>query len=359
MDKEIAMSQIDPPYPMSKVITSVSVDPIRIHKGDGDMWPLTWAADGNLYAAAGDNTDSPMNFWQVGGHPEPHHSWGVTMRLVDNLPVDPAVYCQRPHVDPRRGVKPAGLLSLGGTIYLAAELHNYGEDPNFRRQQNVSAWILTTRGYGLTWNREATPQDFFTGRLSSPHFIQFGQDYAGARDEYVYASFPVGEDGNSYWENGDAMLLGRVLQDELLRRESWEFWTGADAHNRPAWSKDEQRAQPIFAYHHMTGENHIAYNAGLGRYILGNYSFIDAAGNPRPYHQAWPESARRSQLTLYEAPEPWGPWSLFYRDDDWGRLGGYQPNFPTKWMSADGRTMWMVYSGSYEDYNFTIQKLIV
>jgi hypothetical protein len=66
-------------------------------------------------------------------------------------------------------------------------------------------------------------------------------------------------------------------------------------------------------------------------------------------------------MTLFEAPEPWGPWSLFYQDDDWGRKGGYQPCFPTKWMNEDGTSMWMVYSGSEEDYNFTVQhyKLIL
>ncbi|MFO7631607.1 MAG: hypothetical protein R6W76_03655, partial [Caldilinea sp.] len=101
------MDKITPPYPASRLITGVTADPVRIHKGDGDMWPLTWAADGNIYAGAGDNTDSPMNFWKVVGHPDPYHSWGVWMWNVDNLPIDPADYCQRPHVDPKRGVKPA------------------------------------------------------------------------------------------------------------------------------------------------------------------------------------------------------------------------------------------------------------
>ena len=356
---EAIMDRITPPYPTSRLITGVTADPVRIHKGDGDMWPLTWAADGNIYAGAGDNTDSPMNFWKVVGHPDQYHSWGVWMWNVDNLPIDPTVYCQRPHVDPKRGVKPAGLLSMDGVIYFAVELHNYGEDPDFRRQQNISAWIITTPDYGKTWNREATSLDFFTGRLSSPHFLQFGQDYAEARDEYVYAHFPVGDDGNSYWENGDGILLGRVPRTRLLQRRAWEFCTGVNSDNQASWSTDDAEAQPVFHYYHMTGENHVAYNKGLGRYIMGNYSFIDAEGNPRPYHQAWPESSKRSQLTLFEAPEPWGPWSLFYRDDDWGRLGGYQPNFPTKWMSEDGKTMWMVSSGSYEDYNFTIQKLVL
>ncbi len=61
-----------------------------------------------------------------------------------------------------------------------------------------------------------------------------------------------------------------------------------------------------------------SYNSGLGRYLLGNYAFIDENGKPRPYHQGpFPDSCMRSQLTLFEAPEPWGPWSLFHVDDDW------------------------------------------
>ena len=107
----------------------------------------------------------------------------------------------------------------------------------------------------------------------------------------------------------------------------------------------------------MTGSNHVVYNAGIGRYIMGNYSFIDEELNPRPIHQMeYPESSI-SQLTLYEAPEPWGPWKLFYRDDDWGTYGDYQPNFPTKWMTDDGHLMYMVSSGSWDDYNFVVQKV--
>ena len=42
--------------------------------------------------------------------------------------------------------------------------------------------------------------------------------------------------------------------------------------------------------------------------------------------------------------------------DDWARFGGYQPIFPCKWMSGDGRTMVMVYAGSFDDYNFCVKK---
>ena len=356
------MSAPTPPYPKSTLITNVVMDRFRCHRGDGDMWPITWAADGNLYGGAGDNSGSPMNFWRINGEPQDGYlgtGWGISMQLVDNLPIDPQVYCRRPGVDAKNGVKPASLIGVGGIIYFAVELHNYGDNPAFNRQHNIGAWIITTADYGRTWNREATPLDFFTGRLASPHFLQFGRDYDGARDGYVYACFAAADDGGSYWENGDYLLLGRVDQSRILAREAWEFFTGLDAAGAPQWDRDDAAARPVFRYPLMTGENHVSYNRGLGRYIMGSYGFLDGDGNPRPYHAAglWPQSALRSQLTLYESPEPWGPWSLFYRDDDWGTYGDYQPSFPTKWMSGDGRTMLMVSSGTFDDYNLTLQKV--
>ncbi|MBI4926578.1 MAG: DUF4185 domain-containing protein, partial [Anaerolineae bacterium] len=265
----------------------------------------------------------------------------------------------RPDLHPRNGVKPASLLSIHGVLYFAVERHNYGDNPSFNRQHNISSWIITSYDYGKTWNHPVTGLDFFTGRLASPHFIQFGKDYAGARDEFVYASFAAGEDGGSYWENADYLLLGRVPWHELLNRSAWQFFAGQTNDGAPSWSSDESRAKAIFTYPRMTGENHIVYNPGIGRYLMGNYSFIDENGVPRPYHTpgGWPQSALRSQLTLFEAPEPWGPWSLFHTDDNWGTYGDYQPNFPTKWISPDGLTLLMVSSGSFDDYNMTLQKV--
>lgn len=344
-----------PPYPPSTLIKRAAFDKYRLHKGDGDMWPLTWATDGDLYGAAGDNMGSPMNFWRI--HGSMHQYWDLYLELIDNLPIDPATYCQRPHVHPQLGIRPAGLLSLDGMLYFAVENMNYGENPAFNRQRNVNGWIITSTDYGKTWNREATHQTFFEGRVSSAHFLQYGQNYQGARDIYIYAYFPAADDGNSYWENGDYILLGRVLKDKILTREAWVFYTGTNSSGEPAWDTDDYKAMPVFRYPLMTGENHVAYNPGIKRYLMGNYGFTDQNGRPQPYHQNWPHSVYPSQLSLFEAPEPWGPWSLFYRDDNWGQYGGYQPNFLTKWMSEDGKTLWMVSAGSYDDYNFTVQKL--
>lgn len=337
-----------PDYSRSKFILDAKFDKLRHHKGDGDMWPITWAEDGHCYGGAGDNLGSPMNFWRIEG------AWlGPGMHLVHPLPVDPARYC------PSNSIKPAGLLHFDGVMYFAVECMNYGDSPDFNRQHNLNGWIVTSRDYGKTWDPEATPTDFFTGRVASCHFIQCGRGRDNIRDGYVYANFPgVGDDGESYWENGDYILLGRVPAEGLLDRAAWEFWCEASSEGSARWSKDDADAQAIFRYPRMTGEDHITYNPGLGRYLLGNYGFLDEEGRPRPYHQLpWPQSVWRSQLTLFEAPRPWGPWSLFHLDDDWGTYGDYQPCFSPKFMNEDGTDMILLSSGTFDDYNLTTQRL--
>jgi hypothetical protein len=347
---------VAPDAPQSTLIRSATFARHRYHQGTGDMWPHTWALDGNIYTAAGDNRGSPMNVWRISGAPRPeleNNCNDFQLDLVDDLPLDPKVYATNPLVDGAMGLKPAGLIDIGGRLHLAVQSQNYGTDPSFNRQTNVEGWIITSDDHGRTWNREATDQrDFLSGRVASAHFLQYGQG-AATPDGWLYVYFPgASDDGNSYWENGDYVLLGRVRPERVLDRSAWEFFVRPDV-----WSSSADDANPIFSYFRMTGENHVSYNAGLGRYLMGNYSFLDEQGQPRPYHQGvWPSTVERSQLTLFESPTPWGPWSLFHRNDRW-YVGGYQPSFPVNWMSNGGRTMYMIASGSFEDYNLCVQRL--
>jgi hypothetical protein len=148
----ISMSAPLPDYPKSTYITSVTFDRFRCHRGYGDMWPITWAEDGNLYGVAGDNTGSPMNFWRINNGPQDwcgDTGWSVNVDLIHPMPVDPKIYCQRPDLDSKAGVKPAGLLSLQGVVYLAVELHNYGDNPSFNRQHNIQSWIISSTDHGM------------------------------------------------------------------------------------------------------------------------------------------------------------------------------------------------------------------
>jgi hypothetical protein len=54
------------------------------------------------------------------------------------------------------------------------------------------------------------------------------------------------------------------------------------------------------------------------------------------------------QLGIFDAPQPWGPWTTVAYYDSWGNMEtagfGLNCDFPQKWMSTDGLTMWSIFS---------------
>jgi len=56
---------------------------------------------------------------------------------------------------------------------------------------------------------------------------------------------------------------------------------------------------------------------------------------------------------IYDAPEPWGPWTTVFYTDNWDVGPGETSSFPTKWMSANGTTIHLVFSG---DDTFAVRK---
>ena len=95
----------------------------------------------------------------------------------------------------------------------------------------------------------------------------------------------------------------------------------------------------------------MTWNPGLGRFLLAFGS--DEAPHtfdtpPEVIKATW---HRRRELCLYEGPNPWGPWRLAHYDPYWeGEHVAYLPQIPPKWLSADGREGWLVFSGDYGHY---------
>jgi hypothetical protein len=107
----------------------------------------------------------------------------------------------------------------------------------------------------------------------------------------------------------------------------------------------------------FTDDNHVegpsvVYDAGLGRYLLtaGHY----ASGND--------DDSSAGQVGLFEAPHPWGPWATIGYYENWGNLkadtaGDFLSlRLPSKWLSADGRVVWAVFSGPHAFDSFNIVK---
>lgn len=382
-----------PPFEPSTVFHSnVTFDNETFYRSEGDTWPTAWLADGSQLSACGDRVDpvvSPMSLFRVDGVPVPGSPTGgdsfTTTAMTGPLPVDPAVFCADVPV-PAGGrpasVKPTTLLSVDGEVYWGIACMTYGDEPLFRRQHNYHAWIAKAANpEGDQWNFTATPTNFFTGKLAAPMFIQFGQDNALAPDDFIYAHFPFAADFGtsgrveSFWNNNDGLLLGRVPKGRVLDRRSWEFWAGkvdggGDA-SESLWSVNETNAVSVMNFSLMLGMNQVNYHEASRRLLMANFGFIDLNGQPRPWHTHPDLDHHRTQLTIFEADQPWGPFRIFHRDDSWespdGSGGGYCPIMPAKWLGNN--TAWIVScqccspvpggpdSRAENHYNFTTQRI--
>jgi hypothetical protein len=309
---------VSTPYPPSEIITGIAWDDEIVRLGGertGDNWPLTWGDDGLLYTSYADGNgfdEGPVNytlaFATVSGVP-PNHS-GQDFHSDSDIPVGWG----------KEGVKASGLLMAGGVLYMW--VRNFIVDGDWRH-----ARLACSVDRGRTWTWAGW---HFGGTFGCPEFVQYGPNYQGARDGYVYV---VSQSGNSAYEFDPHVVMARVPAERMMQREAYEFHAGI----APAWSPDIDRCQPTFTDPRGVQRIGLTYNAALGRYILVT-AHDDGSG-----------ATHTPALGVFDAPEPWGPWSTVYYDDRWSTDGWMiHHKFPTAWMSADGRTMWLAFSGQYK-----------
>ncbi|MGO8819467.1 MAG: DUF4185 domain-containing protein [Terriglobia bacterium] len=326
-------AQSQPPYPPSPVIRRADWDfthLIRLAntpgKGGSDLWPVTWAKDGNVYAGWGDGggfsgaSDNAgrvsLGFARILGEPPEIHGvdvWGSYPKYAAH----PAQFCG----------KPVGMISVSGALY-AWVSSSFNESaanfvhcsPNPKGREHRLAW---SDDLGATWTlspwKVGPPQHDV--RWCS--FLNFGRDNSHARDASVY----------QYWQiegQRSSTFLVRVPADRLKAvpdgPNGYEYYAGPG----PTWSKEFAAARPVFVDPSCRGITHVVYNAGIERYIASAQG--DTVG----------------ETGLFDAPEPWGPWTTIRYDQNWGGFGERESlgvDFPTKWISPDGRVMWAVFSG--------------
>jgi len=315
-------AQFDPPYPRSKVIAGLEWAPVKTirRKGsDCDNFPSTWADDGNLYTAHGDcrgfvplrPSKLGLGFARITGGPENFEGINIPA-TADNTGIG------------AQGKKASGMLMVDGVLYLLAR--NAGN--------SQLAW---STDYAKTW----TWADWkFTTSFGHPAFLNFGKNYAGARDKYVYIYSP---DHDSAYENAAGLVMARVPKDQIRDRSAYEFFQSRDDRGHPRWTKDIAQRGHVFS-NPPAGvyRTQVSFNAGLKRYFLNH--ILHGSDGVR----------FQGGMGIYDAPEPWGPWTTVYYTPTWDVGPGENQHFPPKWMSADGKTMHLIFSG---DDVFSVRKV--
>jgi CubicO group peptidase (beta-lactamase class C family) len=314
----VARAVVDP-SPRSPVIQGITWAPaatIVRQARDSDNWPVTWADDDYLYAAYGDGTGFPpkvpaklsLGLARIEGNPD--NAVGVNLRSPTG---------EQPRGDGKLGKKASGLLMVDGVLYMW--VRNAG-----------NAQLAWSRDHAHTWTWANWT---FTTSFGCPSFVNFGKNYAGSRDDYVYTMSP---DSESAYQPADRMVLARVPRDRVATRDAYEFFHRLDSHGIPVWTADLDARGAVFNNPGRCYRTHVSYNAALKRYLLC---------------QTGVDAGVQAGFGIYDAPEPWGPWTTVERTDTWDVALGESCSFPTKWMSADGKTLYLVFSG---DDSFSLRK---
>lgn len=311
-----------PPYPPSPAIKSIHWAPaasIRRDAKDSDNWPLTWADDDALYGAYGDGT---------GFAPKLKGKVSLGIAKITGMPPDFKGENVRTNIeakgDGRNGPKASGLLMVDGALYLLAR----------NRGNSQVAW---SADHGKTW---VWCDWKFTESFGHPTFLNFGKNYAGSRDRYVYVYSD--DDGDAYVP-ADRFVLARVPRDKIRERAAYEFFRKLGEDGQPLWSKNIRDRGAVFTAPGWCYRSLISYNPALKRYLWCQVL-------PGSRHPQGPRF--EGGFGVFDAPEPWGPWTTVFFTPAWDVGPGEMSGFPTKWISPDGKRLHLVFSG---DDSFSVR----
>jgi hypothetical protein len=330
--------------PGSTVIGAAAEDYNTVHTAsDGDLWPSCQSNDGHLYAANGDGrgfdtggqfedimvsqiTGTPAVLGSLqgtvvarGGNPDPQAGGGPS-RSVGQVWTDPALFNR----------KPTGMLCVDSSLYLAVQ--------DLRKETfngAPAATLLRSTDHGRTWWWDTDGAMFTGGVFTTIFFVDYGRDSVNAPDRtYLYA---YGLDVN--WAGREDLFLARIPRASIMEASTWQWWTG-----NGSWSAPGERStrQPVLHDDRLPrgriSQGGVVYDRSLGRYL----------------YATWIENASDVTMHIYEAPAPWGPWSIAMTKNfgakcldhsraRWHRNlhGGYATTMPAKFVSSDGRTLWL------------------
>lgn len=317
----MVVEAVEDPYPRSPVIQGVrwaSATEIGRAAPGSDNWPLTWGHDDHLYTAYGDG-------------------WGFEPRVPEKLSLGLARVAGFP---PRfrganlrsesieqkgegsRGRKASGILMVDGVLYL---------------------WIRNAGNSQLAWSEDGGAhwrwaEWKFTPSFGAPTFLNFGKNYAGSRDDFVYV---YSHDSDSAYQPSDRMVLARVPRQQIRDRKGYQLFRHLDERGEPVWTERIEERGAVFEHPGACYRSSVSYNPGLKRYL---------------WCQTLPGEDPRfaGGFGIYDAPEPWGPWTTVHFTREWDVGPGETSSIPTKWIAAQGRTAHLVFSG--ED-SFSVRRL--
>jgi hypothetical protein len=307
-----------PPYPRSEVITGITFEEntlVRSAPGS-DIWSCTWAADDRVYAAWGDgggfggsDDDGRVSIGvaSLTGQPpewKGTNVWGGLNPLSKQNPT----------------------IGKGTIVALPDRLYLYVSEE--KKWNRCRLWKSTD--YGISWEDRGWIFPESHKVFAFPGLIEFGRAQQLNREGYLYGI----SDNDPGRVNDGRLYLFRVRPDRIEDLNGYEYFSGSvDA---PQWSSNLEARKPVFQNAAGIGWGATCvYHPATRRFLLSVSVHPDLGD--------W---------GLYEAEHPWGPWKTVAYGEDFPawtyspaekQRPAYLHSFPTKWMGADGKTIWCVF----------------
>ncbi|MBN2326924.1 MAG: hypothetical protein JXR73_07205 [Candidatus Omnitrophica bacterium] len=351
----------DCPFEPSDQITGVAFTGRHSDYYLADTWYPTWASDGNLYSPYTDGSCPRLDGSRENSNSS-RGEYATTGQAVleGDDPLHLKIYSL--------GLTGAGALPYKGRYPCGSLVHNgvwyYGTyclapDGSTTYGDFVYNWpwlgplvgFRISTDFGRTWKETphtpAKPLFGETGmwghpvKIGAPHFVDFGRNMEHSPDGKAYlvghgAAEPDAKPrfANLSWISGDQIYLIRVQPgvESINDPGRYEFFAGHDPSGQPRWSHDFDAIQPLIDWNNNCGCVTVTYNAPLKKYLMC-------------VTDGWPTCAKMNSYIL-EADRITGPWKLVSYMKEFGEQG-YFLNFPTKFISPDGRTLWLCYSGNF------------
>jgi hypothetical protein len=364
----------DCPFKDSEVIVGLKFLGIKSGFYYGDTWYPSWASDDKLYSPWTDGNTKGVESISSG------FTWngqideqGVLVRKATTGQAvisgdDPLVISvdvlglSQADPYPYGGRYPCGSLVYNGVWYYGTyclspyAVTKYGDTTYNWPFLGPFVGFRYSTDYGKTWvetlHIPSSPifgEDGIGGhpvKIGSPHFVDFGRNMEYSPDGKAYlVAHGADQSGcghaiyHNSWITGDQIYLLRVTPgiENMNDPSRYEFFSGNDKNGNPVWTNDFKKIKPLLEWNDKMGCVTVTYNAPLKKYLM----CVTDGGN----------TCARMHTYILESDKLTGEWKLVTYMKNFGEQG-YFVNFPSKFISNDGKTAWLLYSGNFApDWN--------
>jgi len=328
----------------------------------GDLWPMAWADDDEIYAAVSDTLGCPEGLYKKGRNVAAARVTGspgsASIQILNPMEQFGEALSYEGEGEDRGSWKGSGMACVEGTLYMAAFHHRYAfEMKRYPWYSATNARLVCSRDHGASWSH-FSDHPAFPSPFGNPSFVQFGKNNQQARDEYIYAVSAA----EGRWENNANGILGRTRADRIMDTASWTYLVAVTA-GVPAWGEIGRAARIVRADGRIGSGPEVIWHPESESFLMATSHYPELTAGLQRFEDSITACHTRSEFTILQASALWGPWKIVYQGPGTGTVD-YVPRLPCKWLGSKKGQAVIVSAGNFErrdrledHYGFVVGKM--